>query len=169
MLRALVMPCFILGVAALATLVFGPHSFMPNAPGLQAAAHTCADAGGERVSGLLPVGGKSTPSVVQIVPVEPYGAEYLNIVRLKLGLPPRAGAAFSATDLAQFSHVVRYAPIDRHGRFTCSALEPGRYFAVVTTPQPYGRLEVNVASFDLKPDRGATVPTGRFRPLQQIQ
>jgi hypothetical protein len=164
----MVVPCVLLGFAALAVVGLGTRpGAIPHPAGIVAAG-SCADGSGGGVIGRLPLGGGML--VVQIVPDDSYGAAFLNAIRDRMQLAERPAAILSIDDLRRFESQIRYARMDRTGRFTCHALDPGRYLAIATTTRFDGVLQAaRVAPF-VAPGRGvATLAANRFRPLQKIQ
>jgi hypothetical protein len=169
MLRA-VIPAFVLAAAMLVAIWVGLHLYSRDrSQAVRRVAGACTTPGGASVTGKLPASGRGTLTVVQILPADPYGATYLNFVRRKFGLPLRPAAALSTDEMLKWTSVLRYAQIDRAGRFSCRSLEAGRYFAVASTSRGPGQLSVNVAAFDVGPGRTASVGETNFKPLQAIQ
>lgn len=168
MLRALAIPAIVLGLGTLAAIVFSLRTNGGPPPTAQAIVRGCTASAGPGVTGLVPASGKGNLTVVQILPAAPYGAAYLNLVRERIGMQPRPAATLTPAQLQVFPQVVRYAAIDRRGRFACRALDPGPYIAVSTTAT-YQRVDVGVAAFDVRTGSDATLPPNRFKPLQAIQ
>jgi hypothetical protein len=168
MLRAIAIPAFLLGFATLVGIVWGLHSFRAAPASPAKALSSCTTGTFMAVRGQLGPSGQRVIGLVQILPAAPYGEVLLNAMRERLGLPAHPGASLSADEIEQFARVVRYAPVDRTGKFACRSLDPGKYIAVATT-QGYMGLDVGVASFDVRAGRGATLDSHRFRPLQAIQ
>jgi hypothetical protein len=168
MLRAIAIPAFLLGFATLVGIVWGMRSYSAAPLTPNKVVSSCAAGSGAAVRGQLAPGGQRAIGLVQIIPAAPYGAIFLNALRERVGLQPHPGATLSPDEVQQFAQVVRYAPVDRSGRFACNSLEPGKYIAVATT-QGYMGLDVGVASFDVSAGRGATLDSHRFRPIQAIQ
>ena len=168
MLRAIAIPAFLFGFATLVAIVWGMrwYSTAPVSP--EKVVSSCSTGTGAAVRGQLTRSGQRAIGLVQILPAAPYGAIFLNTLRERIGLQPRPGAPLSPDEVQQFAQVMRYAPVDRSGKFACDSLAPGKYIAVATT-QGYLGLDVGVASFDVRAGRGATLDSRRFRPLQAIQ
>jgi hypothetical protein len=168
MLRAIAIPAFLFGFATLVAIVWGMRSYSSAPVSPAKVASSCTTGTGAAVRGQLASSGQRAIGLVQIIPAAPYGAIFLNALRQRVGLQPHPGATLSPDEVQQFAQVVRYAPVDRSGKFACDSLEPGKYIAVATT-QGYLGLDVGVASFDVRAGRGAMLDRHRFRPLQAIQ
>jgi hypothetical protein len=166
--RSIVVPGLVLATAVVAVLSFA--KIPVSQTGLAAPKTlTCAGDEGSGVAGSVPkvYGARA---MLQILPAQPYGEVYLEAVRERMGLPRKSAAPITPLETLDFTKNLRYATIDRDGRFVCRPLEPGRYIAVETMAAAGRALIVDVAAFDLGSARGTTsLAQSQFRPLQEVR